>query len=332
MNTIVDVARRAEVSTATVSRVLSQPAIVSPATRERVLKAVADLGYEPNPAARALRTLRAQKLLVTLPDISNPFFAHVIRGAEEAARDAGYAVMLGDTRHDPELENQYAAMLRRREVDGLVFLGHRLPDSLAAAVAETPGLLPVVNGCEYSPELGVSSVHIDNAAAGEEATQHLIALGHTRIGVITGPLISPISRDRLDGVRQAAATAPATDLSIRNGDFSVESGFAEAKALLAKKVTALFCFSDEMAIGALDAVRSRGLACPADVSIVGFDDIRFARYLAPALTTIAQPMSEIGRRCVELLIQIIGGQLTTPSIITLPHHLVVRGSTGPARG
>jgi len=199
-------------------------------------------------------------------------------------------------------------------------------------VAEAPGLLPVVNGCEYSPELGVSSVHIDNAAAGEEATQHLIALGHTRIGVITGPLISPISRDRLDGVRQAAATAPATDLFIRNGDFSVESGFAEAKALLAKKVTALFCFSDEMAIGALDAVRSRGLACPADVSIIGFDDIRFARYLAPALTTIAQPMSEIGRRCVELLIQIIGGQLTTPSIITLPHHLVVRASTGPARG
>ena len=125
MNTITDVARRAAVSTATVSRVLSQPAIVSPTTRERVLQAVADLGYEPNPAARALRTLRAQKLLVTLPDISNPFFAHVIRGAEEAARDAGYAVILGDTRHDPELENQYAAMLRRREVDGLLFLGHR---------------------------------------------------------------------------------------------------------------------------------------------------------------------------------------------------------------
>jgi LacI family transcriptional regulator, repressor for deo operon, udp, cdd, tsx, nupC, and nupG len=330
MNTITDVARRAAVSTATVSRVLSQPGIVSPATRERVLRAVADLGYEPNPAARALRTLRAQKLLVTLPDISNPFFAHVIRGAEEAARDAGYAVILGDTRHDPELENQYAAMLRRREVDGLLFLGHRLPESLSSAVAKTPGLTPVVNGCEYSPELGVSSVHIDNAVAGEEAMRHLIDLGHTRIGVITGPLISPISRDRLDGVHRAAAAAPATRLNVRHGDFSVEAGFNQAANLLAEGVTALFCFSDEMAIGAMNAVRSRGLACPADVSIVGFDDIRFANYLQPALTTIAQPMSEIGRRCVDLLIKIIVGDLTKPAIVTLPHRLVVRGSTGPA--
>ncbi len=158
MPTIIDVARHASVSIATVSRVLSKRERVSDAIKKRVLQAVEQLGYEPNRAARALRTLRAAKILVTVPDISNPFFANVIRGAEETARAAGYGVVLGDTRHDPALENQYAAMLGQREVDGLVFLGHRLPETLRSMIEATGGRAPVVNGCEYDPELGVSSV------------------------------------------------------------------------------------------------------------------------------------------------------------------------------
>jgi LacI family repressor for deo operon, udp, cdd, tsx, nupC, and nupG len=333
MPTIFDVARQAEVSIATVSRVLSQRDPVSQSVRQRVLKAVEELGYEPNRAARALRTLRAAKILVTVPDISNPFFANVIRGAEEAARAADYAVVIGDTRHDPALESQYAAMLPRKEVDGLVFLGHRLPETLQAMIAADGARAPVVNGCEYSKELGVSSVHIDNAAAGAEATEHLISLGHRRIGVITGPLISPISRDRLNGVRDAATRRKLVDeLRIRNGDFSVESGHDEAARLIAEeRVTAIFCFSDEMAIGALAAARAAKLSCPKDISIVGFDDIRFANYLEPALTTIAQPSTEIGKRTVKILLSIIDGKRERMTSQTLPHKLVIRNSTGPLK-
>lgn len=333
MPTIFDVARRAEVSIATVSRVLSQRDRVSDGVKQRVLQAVEQLGYEPNRAARALRTLRAAKILVTVPDISNPFFANVIRGAEEAARAADYAVVIGDTRHDPALESQYAAMLPRKEVDGLVFLGHRLPETLKAMIAADRSHAPVVNGCEYSKELGVSSVHIDNAAAGAEATEHLISLGHRRIGVITGPLISPISRDRLNGVRDAVGRRKWGDeVRIRNGDFSVESGYAEATRLLDEdQVTAIFCFSDEMAIGALAAVRAAGLACPKDISVVGFDDIRFANYLKPALTTIAQPSTEIGKRAVRILLSIIEGKRERTTSQTLPHKLVIRESTGAMR-
>jgi len=333
MATIIDVARRASVSIATVSRVLSKRNPVSDQRRDRVLAAVAELGYEPNRAARSLRTLRAAKILVTVPDISNPFFASVIRGAEAAARAAGYSVIVGDTANDSVLENQYSAMLRQREVDGLVFLGHHLPDSLQSLIDERGGRAPVVNGCEYGPELGVSSVHIDNAAAGMEATEHLISLGHQRIGIVTGPLVSPLSRDRLSGVRKAVARRRLGDhLHVRNGDFSVESGYQEARTLLeSERVTAIFCFSDEMAMGALKAARDVGLCCPRDVSVVGFDDIRFARFLQPALTTIAQPTTEIGKRAVTILLQIIAGKRARKTVVTLPHQLVVRESTAAAR-
>lgn len=332
MPTIIDVAAQAGVSTATVSRVLSQPDRVAPPTRERVIAAVRLLDYRPNVAARALRTLRAAKILLTVPDISNPFFASVIRGAEEAARDAGYAVIVGDTRHDPEVEDQYAEMLSRREVDGLIFLGHRLPASLEAFVSRKGSAAPIVNGCEYSPDLGVPSVHIDNAAASAEAMDHLFDLGHRAIGIITGPRISPISRDRLAGAVGAAEHRGLRDrLLVRVGDYSAESGFQQARDLLAQGITTLFCFSDEMAMGALGAVDGAGLSCPRDVSVMGFDDLPLARYLHPPLTTIAQPKGLIGRRTVELLVDILRGAANPREQVTLHHKLIVRSSTGAPR-
>lgn len=334
MATIQDVARDAGVSTATVSRVLSAPELVAEATRARVMAAVAHLGYQPNFAAKSLRTLRTEKILVTVPDISNPFFSQVIRGVEEAARTAGYSVLLGDTRHEPEREEEYAAMLLRREADGLIFLGHRLPEVLSGLVAREGGGAPIVNGCEYSPELGVSGAHIDNARAAAEAMEHLYGLGHRRVGVITGPLASPLSRDRLAGVHTAAEAAGHADgLWVVDGDFSIESGVREAGALLdgAERPSAIFCFSDEMAMGALVAFRQRGLSCPGDVSLVGFDDIRFAQHLDPPLTTISQPMDKIGHEAVRLLLDILSGRAGALEHVTLPHELVVRGSTAAPR-
>ncbi len=333
MPTIIDVAAVAGVSTATVSRVLSQPERVAESTRLRVLEVVQSLGYTPNVAARTLRTLRAAKILLTVPDISNPFFASVIRGAEEAARDAGYAVVVGDTRHDPQVEDQYAEMLSRREVDGLIFLGHRLPENLSPLLSRRGVAAPVVNGCEYSPDLGVPSVHIDNAAASREAVEHLIALGHRDIGIITGPLISPISHDRLSGVMLAAGRHGLTDrLQVRNGDYSAKLAFELTGELLKQNITAIFCFSDEMAMGAISAIGAAGLTCPGHISVIGFDDLPTARFFQPALTTIAQPKGLIGRRTVELLVDILRDQESPIRQITLPHELVVRDSTRSLRG
>ncbi|MBC9032917.1 LacI family DNA-binding transcriptional regulator [Sphingomonas sp. JC676] len=328
MPTIIQVAAMAGVSTATVSRVLSHPNRVAEETRRRVLDVVDSLGYKPNVAARTLRTLRAAKILVTVPDISNPFFASVIRGAEEAARDAGYAVVVGDTRHDPLIEDQYADMLSGREVDGLIFLGHRLPDNLRPLVSKQGARAPVVNGCEYSPDIGVPSVHIDNAAAGRDAVEHLIGLGHRDIGVITGPPVSPISRDRLTGAMQAAECHGLGDrLQVRIGDYSAQSAFDLMGDLISRGVTGLFCFSDEMAMGAISAIRQAGLTCPDDISVIGFDDLPLARFFQPGLTTIAQPKGLIGHHAVDLLVGILSGTDNLVNQITLPHELVVRRST-----
>jgi LacI family repressor for deo operon, udp, cdd, tsx, nupC, and nupG len=331
---IYEVARRAGVSTATVSRVLSQPEVVSPSTRTRVLRAVERLGYEPNAAAKNLRTLRTAKLLVTVPDISNPFFSLILRGIEDAAQREGYSVLLGDTQHDEDREERYALMLKRKEADGLIVLGHRLPKHAADLVrAIAPRCAPVVNGCEFSPSLAIPSVHIDNARAAADAIDHLYRLGHRRIGIVTGPLISPLSRDRLDGVTQRAKASRAQgDLVVVHGDFSIESGLVAAERLLGRRSppSAIFCFNDEMAMGVLETARRRRLRVPDDLSVVGFDDIRFARYTDPPLTTVAQPMRAIGEGVVRLLLQILQGDRTAaPESVTLPHTLTVRFSTAP---
>jgi LacI family transcriptional regulator, repressor for deo operon, udp, cdd, tsx, nupC, and nupG len=331
MPTIHDVAARADVSTATVSRVLSNPEKVSEATRRRVLKAVAALGYSPNAAAKSLRTLTTRKLLVTVPDIANPFFSLIIQGIEEAAVREGYSVVLGDTHHDAQREERYGEMLLRREVDGLIFLGHSMSKSVSATMKKNH-LAPIVNGCEYSPNLGVPSAHVDNEAAAHEAMSHLYGLGHRHIGVLTGPLASPLSRDRLRGVQSCAKENGAgRQLMVVNGDFSIESGIAGAARLLAQQTppTAVFCFNDEMAIGVLDYANRVGRSVPESLSVIGFDDIRFARYMRPALTTISQPMLDIGRETVRLLLGVLQGTVTTAVSITLPHKLEIRSSTGP---
>jgi LacI family repressor for deo operon, udp, cdd, tsx, nupC, and nupG len=333
VSNIYEVARRAGVSASTVSRVLSRPNVVSPDTRRRVLETVEQMGYAPNSIARNLRTRRSNKILVTVPDISNPFFSLIIQGIEGAAQRAGYTVLLGNTQHDERHEERYARMLKRKEADGLIFLGHRLPTAAAELVdAMAPRCAPVVHGCEYSPALGVASVHIDNATAAADAMEHLYQLGHRRIAVITGPLISPLSRDRLQGATcRARAHGAEEQMIVRHGDFSLESGASIAECLLdhAERPTAIFCFNDEMAIGVIAVAKRHGLRVPEDLSVVGFDDIRFARHIDPPLTTISQPMREIGEGTVRLLLEILSGDEIKPVSVTLPHQLTLRASTAP---
>src|SRR5580765_1211090 len=335
VSNIYEVAKRAGVSTATVSRVMSQPNVVAPATRRRVLQAVERLGYEPNSTAKSLRTTRTGKLLVTVPDISNPFFSLILQGIEDAAQREGYSVLVGDTQHDEKREERYALMLRRKEADGLIFLGHRMPKEATSYIRSlAPRCAPVVNGCEFTPTLGVPSVHIDNAKAAYQAMDHLYGLGHRRIGIVTGPLVSPLSRDRLRGATARAKKEKAErEFIVMHGDFSIESGAAAAERLLGRseRPTAVFCFNDEMAMGVVEVARTMGVRVPQHLSVVGFDDIRFARHLDPPLTTIAQPMRQIGEGTVRLLLSILAGghDAETPESVTLPHKLVVRARTAP---
>jgi LacI family repressor for deo operon, udp, cdd, tsx, nupC, and nupG len=332
---IYDVARRAGVSTATVSRVFSHPDVVTPETRRKVMAVVDRLGFTPNAASKQFRTRRTDKIVVTVPDISNPFFSLILQGIEDAAQREGYSVLVGDTQHDPKREERYAQMLKRKEADGLIFLGHRLPDEAAGLIESLAPLCPpIVNGCEFSPTLNVPSVHIDNAKGAYDAMDHLYGLGHRRIGVVTGPLISPLSRDRLQGASARAKRQKATrDFVVMHGDFSIESGAAAAERLLGhdEPPTAIFCFSDEMAMGVLEVARRLGIDVPRLLSVVGFDDIRFAAHTVPPLTTIAQPMRQIGEGTVRLLLRILsnGSHAHAPDSVTLPHKLVVRASTAP---
>jgi LacI family repressor for deo operon, udp, cdd, tsx, nupC, and nupG len=332
VSNIYEVAKRAGVSPSTVSRVLSRPDVVSIKTRLKVLKAVDILGYIPNSTAKNLRTSRTGKLIVTVPDISNPFFSLILQGIEDAAQRDDYAVLVGDTQHDDRREQRYALMLNSKEADGLIFLGHRLPEAAGTlARAAAPRCAPIVNGCEFNPRLGIPSVHIDNARAASDAMHLLYDLGHCRIGIVTGPLVSPLSRDRLRGASTTAKNRGAGELVVMGGDFSVESGTEAARRLLSapRPPTAIFCFNDEMAMGVLEYARHKRLRVPRDLSVVGFDDIRFARYTDPPLTTVAQPMRAIGEGTVRLLMQILRNPAAAPEPITLPHIFSVRSSTGP---
>jgi len=329
---IFDVAKRAGVSIATVSRVLSRPDAVATATRRRVMQAVTHLGYTTNAAGKHLRTQKSDKILVTIPDISNPFYSRVLQSIEESAQREGYAVLLGDTQHDLKREERYTLMLRRRDAEGLIVLGHGLPDVAMEVSRETSGIPHVVGACEFNSRADIPRVHIDNRAAARDAIEHLYSLGHRRIGVVTGPTDSALSRDRLEGVTARAKVQRAEkDVMVVRGDFSLESGDRAAEQLLARsdRPTAIFCFNDQMAIGAMHALRRRRLAIPDDVSVVGFDDIAFARYAVPPLTTIAQPVREIGQETVRLLLGIVRGQTLSAVSVILPHRLIVRDTTAP---
>ncbi|MGY1409085.1 LacI family DNA-binding transcriptional regulator [Luteimonas sp. A611] len=329
MATIYDIARYVGVSAGTVSRALSRPEKVLPDTRKRIEQAAAVLGYVPNAVARTLKTQRSGKILITVPDIGNPFFAQVLKGAEDAAQAAGYAVLLGDTEHQAEREERYAQMLPRNQADGMIVLGHRLPPTAREIVRRLGATAPVVNGCEFDPTLGIPSVHIDNAAASRTAMEHLYALGHARIAVVGGPPDNPLHRQRLEGARAAALAHGRLELLMPvPGDFTVESGYVAATRFLgqAPAPTAAFCFSDQMALGVLAACRDLGIRVPEDFSVVGFDDLASSRYLSPPLTTISQPMREIGVRAARLLLAIIES-VDVPHQQTLDFSLMLRGST-----
>ncbi|WP_202899679.1 LacI family DNA-binding transcriptional regulator [Kordiimonas gwangyangensis] len=291
MSNIRAVSKIAGVSVATVSRTLSTPDVVSEETRKKVLAAVKETGYKPNLMARNFRSRKSYSILVLVPDLSNPFFAMVISGIQQAAKARGYSVVLGNTMGDAEVERELAHQLHTNQADGIIQLSSRFPladDDCSEGV--TPA---VINCCECVDDDSMPTVTLDNSGAAKALTDHLLALGHKRIAVISGPAESPLTAARLDGYRQALTAAGLSfDASlVTEGDYSLASGAAAAGTLLAasNRPTAMVCFNDEMAIGAMHEIRKAGLSVPSDVSITGFDNLSFAAYTDPPLTTISQP-------------------------------------------
>jgi LacI family transcriptional regulator, repressor for deo operon, udp, cdd, tsx, nupC, and nupG len=324
-----DIAAEAGVSIATVSHAFRNPDRVSDGTRRKVLAAARRVGYTPNRLGASLRTARSGNIVVIIPDVADSHNARLIVGIERIAHEKGYSVLLGNTRGSAAREREFAAMARSRQADGIILMSHRLPFD-AAGADELP---PLVNGCEFTGQAGIPCVAIDDRAAGADATRHLLALGHREIAVITGDMASTSSRKRLEGFRAAVAEAGLAvgDDRIVFADYTTESGAEATRELLLHRdrPTAIFCFSDEIAIGCMHALRGQGFAVPRDMSVIGIDDIEFARYANPPLTTVAQPTEEIGARCARILFDIMDGERPGQWVHILPHELVVRESTAP---
>jgi DNA-binding LacI/PurR family transcriptional regulator len=327
------VAARAGVSVATVSRVLNDSGGVKPLTREKVLAAVALLGYSMNHLARNLRTSSSRLLLTMVPDVGNPFYAQIVRGIDAVAREHGYFVLLCDTGADAGRERSYFELLRTRRADGAICLD---PDTIQQALAgELSAGLPWVACCEFDPDGDVPYVGIDNRAAAAEAVDHLIGLGHRRIGLINSDQRYLYARQRSRGYDEAMAAAglPVSASWRQTVDgLDYEAGSAATLAMMAQPdaPTAIFAVSDTLAIGVLSALRRLGKRVPEDVAVVGFDDISLAAQVAPGLTTVAQPMQELGAAAARLLLRRLAAPGAPLPGVLLAHRLVVRGSSDPA--
>ena len=330
MSSIREVALAAGVSIATVSRALSTPEKVSKSTLARVNAAIEQMNYSPNMMARNFRAARSYSIVVLVPNLTNPFFSTLIRGIQDSAHLAGYAVLLGDTHDSLEREKEYINLVRTRQSDGVIQLRpHPTCETLAPELN-----IPFVSVCG-SQSMPYPSVRIDNVGAAQAIVEYLISQGHRSIGVIAGKADNPHTIDRYRGYCQALELAgiPLDENLITYGDFTMSAGVVAANHFVGMKnrPTALFSMSDEMAIGAMQSLRQAGIDIPKDMSITGFDNIEFSKYAEPPLTTIEQPAEDLGRTAFNVLLQLIQDQGLPSNEIVLPHALIVRKSTAVYR-
>ena len=330
---IKEVARLAGVSIATVSRCINKPDKVTEKTRLKVQDAIRQTGYSPNTLAQSFRRGRTNIVMVVLASVGDPFFSAVMRGIRVAARAKGYSVIIEDTQLNQMTADEIGAMLVSNQTDGIILLASMSPFGNEVLSAKSKRRLPIVIGCEtVSPELAdFPSVHIDNIAAAKEATNYLISQGHERIAMVCGQASSLLTKDREFGYRAAMKEAglPIEDGWVVEGDLTIAGARKATRKLLnhSNTPTAIFCANDEMAIGCLHEIKSAGLRVPQDISIIGFDDIRYAEVTDPPLTTISQPAEEIGERVMYRLCRRIEtgkGASSLPELV--PHKLVIRQS------
>jgi LacI family transcriptional regulator len=329
--TAAEIAREAGVSLPTVSRVLNGHADVSPETRERVEQLLHQRGYQRR--ARQRSTVRLIDLV--FPDLDSPWAVEIIRGAEEVTHAAGVGCVVSAIHGQTESARRWLQNVRERDCDAVVFVtSHLEPEQqgeLRKLAVPTVVVDPTGGAGTGAPTIGAT-----NWAGGLNATEHLLSLGHRRIGCIAGPQRLLCSMARLDGYRSALESAGLGYDSglVVEGDFYHESGFAAGRALLAlpDPPTAVFASSDQMALGLYEAIRQAGGRVGADVSVVGFDDLPQARWSSPPLTTIRQPLAEMGRLAARTALRLVQGEPIETPRIELATELVVRNSTAPYSG
>ena len=331
MATIRDVARAAGVSVATVSHVLNGTRKVAPDTAARVRRAIEELGYQPNAIAQSLRKRVTYAIGVLVSDITNPFFASLVRGVEDAAHAAGYSVVVCNSDENPEKEDFYIRSLWRRRIDGMLIAPTRDGTSPALKELVQKGI-PFVFVDRKAKGIGAPAVLSDNVGGAYLATKHLIERGHRRIGIVLGIPGATTTEERLAGYRQALEEAgiPFSEELVVWGGYRVEGGRQAARALLSlpKCPTAVFCTNNLMTIGVLQELFSRDTQIPQQVAVVGFDDLEWAELVNPPLTVVVQRPYEIGRRAFETLLDLFNKPETrTQKDIRVPVELKIRFST-----
>ena len=325
-STISDVAAAAGVATSTVSRALSNPDRVNFRTRERIEQAVVDLQYVPSSQARGLSVGRTNTVALLVPDITNPFYFGIIHGAQSQLKAAGYTQLLIDTEESAESEAESLEKLRK-SADGVILAASRLDDELLRSAGKK---IPMVAINRNAP--GVPSVLIDTPSGVTQALEHLVSLGHSRIGYVSGPSSSWSSDRRWEALERRAEELAVVVVKVGAFPPKRTSGAAAAEAAFNSRVTACICFNDLIAMGMLQRLSARGIHVPEVFSVIGCDDIFGADFCDPPLTTLTAPIEQAGRVAVSMLLAQIEPSSSTPlrTLATLPTHLTIRGSTGPS--
>lgn len=329
---IKDVARLAGVSTATVSHVLNSTRFVSPETRARVLTAVTQLGYSEHAVARSLRRGRTGLLSLIVSDIENPFFTRLARAVGDAAFERGYQLVLGDTGESAERERWLLESFRKQQVDGLLLAPTRASHNHIGLLRELT--IPVVLVNRYLEGLDCLHVASDNRLGGRLAVEHLVGLGHSRIALVRGYAeATTTTRERVDGIWRALADH-GLDLAeelIAEGDFNVEGGRAALAELMSRDIhyTAILALNNFMAIGVIHGFRERSIRCPEDMSVVTFGDLGLSWTPSPLLTTVRQPIEDMAKRAVDLMLDQVEGHERGESVVLKPSLIVRETSAAP---
>ena len=330
---LLDVARHAGVGVGTASRVLNHEPGVSEEKRQRVLRAIEELGYRRNAIARSLKVNRT-KTLGVIPDIANEFYCEIVRGAEDAARSEHYTIILCSTDSRPAQELSTITMLTEKQVDGVIMLSYDCCPQTLDALKRSG--LPTALISTLCTDDAFITINISNFDAAYQAVEHLIGLGHRSIAMLAGPP-SDIDggENRLLGYRAALAAHglhgldPAETLVVPSSAYTYEAGYACTRKLLATQrvFTAVFAATDHMAVGCVKALWDNGLRVPEDISVIGFDNLSITGYSTPPITTVNQPRYEMGRLAAQKICQVLAGQDVEQRHITLRHNIVYRAST-----